>query len=108
MLTPNEAAKFDRINAETDRLRSDVEMLTRELGRQWCVTEALWRVLQEQHGFDETKLRAMVAAVETARKPDPRSGAPTAVPCTKCGRPQAKRHPKCIYCGAERVLEVFE
>jgi hypothetical protein len=108
MWTVNEQGKVDKLRDDTDRLRTNVEDLTREVARLSAIAEALWRLLQEQHGFDETKLSAMVAAVEASHKADPHSGPTPAVLCKRCGRPQAKRHARCMYCGAERAVDVFE
>jgi hypothetical protein len=94
--------------AKAREAHSRIEFLELELIRLSVVTEALWRVLQDAHGWDEKRLQAMVVAIEDARRREATEGGhPHAVPCAKCGRNVSRRSARCLYCGAEHAPDVF-
>ena len=104
---------FDRglandAQAAAQTARSDVEFLRHEVDRLYLVTEALWRLLKDEHGYADASLAQLVAAIgaEHARERSNPEGRPQP-PCEKCGRQLGRRQPKCIWCGAERILDVF-
>lgn len=87
---------------------SRIEFLELELMRLSAVNEALWRILQEEHGWKDVKLQAMVTAIEEARRREHASGErPPQMPCANCGRPLQKRTSKCVYCGTPFSPDVF-
>jgi hypothetical protein len=92
--------------ANLKRALSETDAVVKEVQRLYAVTEALWRILQEEHGYDDQKLRAMIAAIDQADRAASKADR-RAQPCTKCGRPLAKRLPRCIYCGAEHSVDPF-
>lgn len=87
--------------------QTDVALLAMEVKRLHVVCEAMWRILQEQHGWPEEKLRTMVAAIEKSDAEAALKGH-VAPPCSKCGRPLARGKPRCLYCGAEHPVDLFE
>jgi len=83
-------------------LQLDVEKL-------FMITEALWNILKEQHGYTDENLVQMVQDIDlrdgqldgkVARQPNP--------PCSQCGRTLMGKHPVCLYCGAVAVRAPFE
>ncbi len=92
--------------AKLKRAQVETEALVKEVGRLYAITEAMWRILQEQHGYDDEKLRTMIAAIDQADRDAQKAGRP-AVPCPKCGHPLARRLPRCMYCGAEHSVDPF-
>jgi hypothetical protein len=73
------------------------------------ITEALWNILKEQHGYTDENLVQMVQDIDlrdgqldgkVARQPNP--------PCSQCGRTLMGKHPVCLYCGAVAVRAPFE
>ena len=92
--------------ARVKRGLAETEVLVKEVHRLYAITEGLWRILQEEHGYDDEKLRTMIAAIDEAEKAAMKNGRP-AVTCVKCGRPLAKRLPRCMYCGAEHSVDPF-
>ena len=94
--------------AKAREAHSRIEFLELELVRLSIVNEALWRILQEEHGWKDVKLQAMVTAIETARRRENASGDhPPPAPCAKCGRPLSRRVSNCIYCGTPHPPDVF-
>ncbi|MBT3191280.1 MAG: hypothetical protein HN341_01865 [Verrucomicrobia bacterium] len=90
------------VRHQTEYIKSDVEKL-------FMITEALWTILKEQHGYTEDDLIARVEAIDmrdgvldgrvakSAVKPD----------CPECGRKLMGRRPVCLYCGTEVILDPF-
>ena len=77
------------------RLEKKVESLTN-------VTQALWNILQEQHGLSDQELIQRVQQMANGE----RKGAQN---CAECGRVVGKSQTKCMYCGTSRQGEsVFD
>lgn len=94
--------------AKAREAHSRIEFLELEIVRLSVVNEALWRVLQEEHGWKDVKLQAMVTAIEEARRRDAIAGnRPPPMPCSNCGRALSKRHNNCMYCGTPHPPDVF-
>jgi hypothetical protein len=91
------------VRHQTEYVKSDVEKL-------FMITEALWTILKEQHGYTEDDLIARVEAIDlrdgvldgkvakSAVKPD----------CPECGRKLMGKRPVCLYCGTEVILDPFQ
>ena len=87
---------------EGDSTRLDVEKL-------FMITEAMWNILKEKHGYADEDLIRMVQDIDLrdgkldgqiAKQPNP--------PCSNCGRTLMGKHPVCIYCGAVSTRAPFE
>ena len=85
-----------------DDLQVDVEKIL-------MITEALWNILKEKHGYEDDDLLRMVQDIDlrdgqldgkVAKQPNP--------PCTNCGRTLMGRHPVCLYCGSVAIRAPFE
>jgi hypothetical protein len=90
--------------------RSEVEMLKVDVERLLMITEALWTMLREQHGYGDDELVARIAAIDMrdGRLDGKVSASGGAVKCPRCGRAVSKRRPVCIYCGTATVPDPFE
>jgi hypothetical protein len=78
----------------------EIACLKLEIERLLLLSEALWTILKEQHGFDDEELvRRMVTVDLKDGKLDGKVAKTPPSPCPKCKRPVAKRHIRCIYCG---------
>jgi len=73
------------------------------------ITEALWSMLKEQHGYTDEDL------IERVRQIDLRDGkldgkvASTGIKtCASCKRPVSGRHAVCLYCGGALGGDLFE
>ena len=64
------------------------------------ITEALWTLLKQQHGFADEVLTKLIAEIDLRDgKLDGRAAAQSPQPCPFCGRPISTRRPFCLYCG---------
>ena len=89
-------------SAEVSELRTDVERL-------YIITEALWRILKEKHGREESDIIRQVTAIdmEDGRLDGRKAKAPPQ-PCPKCGRVLGKQRMKCLYCGELIATQPFD
>jgi hypothetical protein len=86
--------------------RTEVAELAADVDRLFAITQALWEILKTERGYDDAALRNTVAAFQQTARTRKADGAELP-PCVKCGRPVSRRHPKCIYCGADTPMDLF-
>lgn len=91
------------------RAATEVEMLRYEIERLLMITEALWGILKEKHGYDDMELINRVMDID--RRDGALDGRVAASPpgsCPKCGRTLERRRPFCLYCGQAIARDPFE
>ena len=90
-------------------MRKTIETLSFEIERLLMITEALWTMLAEQHGFTEEELIRRIHEIDLRdERLDGRVAPSPPSPCPHCGRPLEKRRPYCIYCGQLVLRDPFE
>lgn len=88
--------------SQTDFLRADVEKLL-------MITEALWSILKEQHGYTDAELIRRVQEIDLRDGIlDGKVAKQTQPSCPQCHRTLIRNQPKCLYCGAEVEKNLFE
>ncbi len=99
----------ERAGRMAQLVRTQNEAILRDVERLYMITEALWTILKEQHGYTDEELIHRVEDIDlrdgkldgkVARKPNP--------PCKQCNRPIIGRHAVCLYCGAPTRLSPFD
>jgi hypothetical protein len=86
---------------EAARLQMQVERLL-------MITEALWGILKEQHGFDDKELQKRIVEIDLRDgRMDGRVAATPPAPCPKCGRVVPKQSVRCMYCGEPLLMDPF-
>ena len=85
----------NQAQTEVEALREDVEKL-------YMVTEALFRLMQNHHGYTQEDLVAKVQEIdmEDGRLDGRRRSDNEVRPCPQCGRPMRTSRSQCYYCGA--------
>ena len=82
--------------------------LTHDIERLLMITEALWAILKEKHGYTDSELMRRVALIDLRDgKLDGKVSKVEPAPCPRCGKVLNKRHPRCIYCGEAIVQDPF-
>lgn len=90
-----------------ERFQGDVTQL--DIEKLFMITEAIWNILKEKHGYADEDLIQMVQDIDlrdgqldgkVAKQPNP--------PCSQCGRVLMGSHPVCLYCGAVSTRAPFE
>jgi hypothetical protein len=96
--------------ASTQRLPADrLQELEDGIERLLLITEAMWTLLREQHGYDEQELVRRIAAIDMRDgKYDNRVAKAPPKPCPKCNRMLGKHRAKCLYCGEPIVMTPFD
>jgi hypothetical protein len=96
-------------SSEARRAGDKVERLQFDVDRLLMITEALWMILKEEHGYDDAELQRRVTEIDMRDgKLDGRAPRPAPVRCLQCGKTLLKRRPRCIYCGHAAPPNLFE
>ncbi len=80
--------------------QTNVELLTHDIDRLLLITEAMWTLMKQQHGYAEDVLIKLIEEIDSRKaivngmnvKDPPQA-------CPNCGRPNAAKRLFCIYCG---------
>ena len=95
--------------ASARQAKAAAAVMEHHVERLLMITEALWGMLKEQHGYTDEDL------MERVREIDMRDGtldgkvAPSAVKaCPTCKRPVSGRHSACLYCGCVFADGLFD
>ncbi len=101
-------------NAQADTsqsraLRTDLDFLRTDIERLLMITEALWGILKEKHGYTDEELTNRITEIDrrdgavdgrVAQSP-PGSG-------PRCNRTLERKRPYCLYCGQAIAWDPFE
>jgi len=90
--------------------RGLVREVTKDIERLLMISEALWELLKEQHGYSDDDLAKKIAEIDIRDgKLDGRvSGDAQLAKCAECGRPLGKRRATCLYCGTPVARDPFQ
>ncbi|MBC8351218.1 MAG: zinc ribbon domain-containing protein [Planctomycetes bacterium] len=98
-----EQAQFaaHRVEDELIRMQADIERLL-------LITEGLWKVLKEEHGYDDDELVRRVLEVDLKDgKIDGKVASQKPGDCPHCDRPLSQDRRYCLYCGEPTPIELF-
>ncbi|MGE4158330.1 MAG: hypothetical protein AB7F75_04455 [Planctomycetota bacterium] len=90
-----DSAKSNALDAKNaaDAIRNDLDKL-------FMITEALWSILRDKHGYTEAELIERITEIDlkdgVINNRGPKAGP---VACAHCHRPNSARHAACSYCG---------
>lgn len=102
------------LGAEASRMaedtRRDSEGLRFDIEKLFMITQALWTLLKEQHGYSDDDLIARIQQIDLQDGRLDGKVARTRVnpDCPQCGRKLIGKHPVCLYCGTEVALDPFD
>jgi hypothetical protein len=89
------------VRTQNESIISDVEKL-------FMITQVLWTILKEEHGYTEDDLRNRIQALDLADgKLDGKMAKSEKPDCPQCGRKLMGSRPVCLYCGATVVRDPF-
>jgi hypothetical protein len=98
-------------SARVDARRADsrAEALELDVERLLMISEALWTILKEKHGYSDDDLRQRIMDIDLRDgKLDGRLADSAPGKCPQCERPLMKRRPRCMYCGEIVGVAAFE
>ena len=98
----------DAAQRDAREAQENVEFMRQDINRLLLITEALWMLLKQQHGYTDEDLTKVVTEIDLrdgvadgkANKVGPK-------PCPYCGRMVAAHHATCIFCGQAVPLDLF-
>ena len=91
-----------------DRLREDLQRMRGDIERLLMIAEALWSMVQEQHGYTDEELFRRITEIDLSDgRADGRVAPSPPAACPACGRRVSRRHTLCLYCGRPMVSDPF-
>ena len=88
------------------RSLQDFEMrLGENFDRLTLICRALWELMREQNNLTEEDLLKKVKEIDLLDGVLDKKLRNPPKKCSKCGRAVSKRHMRCIYCGAESLMD---
>lgn len=89
--------------------RAEITALKKDIEKLYMITESLWAILKQKHGYTDENLAQMIKIIDAqdgnsdgkkAKSPNPE--------CHNCGRVLMDHQSTCLYCGAENIRDPFE
>jgi len=111
-----EMARANRAEAAGERaartaaeVRTQTEAITCDVEKLFMITEALWTILKEQHGYSDDDLIGKIQEIDLRDgKLDGKVAKQNNPACPQCKRALIGKHPVCLYCGTEVTRGPFE
>ncbi|MHC4250609.1 MAG: hypothetical protein ACYS9X_15895 [Planctomycetota bacterium] len=101
-------AAADAAGSAARDARSEVEYLKSEVERLLMISEALWTLVKEQHGYDDEVLAERIRAIDMKDgRLDGRVARSAPAACPSCGRTLSRQRPVCMYCGSDGGQDPF-
>jgi hypothetical protein len=99
----------DRAATEATQTRSQVESIQMDVERLLMITEALWTMLKDEHGYTDDQLIQKVQEIDLRDgRLDGKVAKQPPSKCPQCGRAVSARRPMCIFCGAACTRDPFQ
>lgn len=92
-----------QVRTQNEAMQIDIEKL-------FMITEALWMIVQQEHGYTEADLTRLIQDIDLRDgRLDGKVAKAAANPeCPQCGRTLIGKRPICLYCGAAVTRDPFE
>lgn len=91
----------NRVEDQFGRVGVDIERLL-------LLTEALWSLLKEEHGYEDEELVRRVLEIDSRDgRIDGRLAAKPPEDCPHCNRPVPSERRYCLYCGEPVPVQLF-
>ena len=88
--------------------QSDVGAVKFDIERLLMITEALWLMLKEQHGYEDAELAKRIEEIDLRDgRLDGRVEKSKPPECPDCKRISTKNRPVCLYCGTPIQGDTF-
>lgn len=96
-------------SAQARSVRTDLDFLRTDIERLLMITEALWDILKEKHGYTDEELTNRVTEIDRRDgKVDGRVAQSPPGTCPRCNRTLERKRPYCLYCGQAISWDPFE
>lgn len=99
----------ERAAATATQARSQVELMQMDVERLLMITEALWTMLRDEHGYADEQLIRKVQEIDLRDgRLDGKVAKQPPSKCPKCGRAISARRPICVFCGTASTDDPFK
>ena len=89
--------------------RAKAEAMEYDIEKLLMITEALWSILKEQHGYADEELIRRIQDIDLRDgRLDGKVATEENPACPECGRTLIGKHPVCLYCGTAVMRNPFE
>lgn len=90
-------------------VRSQNEIIIADVEKLFMITQVLWTILKEEHGYTEEDLQNRIEAIDLSDgKLDGKVAKMENPDCPQCDRKLMGKRPVCLYCGATVQRDPFE
>ena len=90
------------VRRQNESMQYDIEKL-------FMITEALWIILKDRHGYTDDQLAQMLQDIDLRDgKLDNKVAKQQNPSCPQCQRTLMGKHPVCLYCGTPAARDPFE
>ncbi len=88
--------------------QTNVELFKHDIDRLLLITEAMWTLMKQQHGYTDDTLVKLIQDIDHLRtSPDGITRKDPPVVCSACNRPNTNTRTFCIYCGKPLPMNPF-
>jgi hypothetical protein len=104
-------AEFRAMGAEDQARRTSERMdeVDVDIERLLMLTEALWSMIKEEHGYEDEALVQRVLEIDARDgRIDGKLAVDRPADCPHCQRPLVKNRRYCLYCGEPTPVELFQ
>ncbi|MEM0924735.1 MAG: hypothetical protein AAGJ83_01735 [Planctomycetota bacterium] len=97
-------------HSAADRVRTENESLGVDIEKLFLITQALWTIMKDQHGYTDEELAKKVTELDLldGKLDGKLEKSPERPDCDKCGRKLMARRNICMYCGHRQAVAPFE
>jgi hypothetical protein len=99
----------ERAAEKATQARSQLELMRMDIDRLFMISEALWTLLRDEHGYTDDQLIQKVKEIDMGD--GHLNGKPAKQPpstCSQCGRAMSARRTTCVFCGTENAGDPFQ
>jgi len=98
-----------RASRTASEARTQNEAQQYDIEKLFMITEALWAILKQQHGYTDEQLGEMIQKIDMRDgKLDGKVAKRQNPSCPSCDRVLLGKHPVCLYCGTAVHRDPFE
>ncbi len=98
----------ERAVGDAAQARAITQALELDIEKLFMITEALWSILKEHHGYADEHLAKMLQMIDMrSGKLDGRGARQPNPACPQCNRTIIGRHSVCLYCGGAVKRDPF-
>jgi hypothetical protein len=91
-----------------EEAHSQVDQMRTEIDRLMMISQSLWEILKEEHGYTDEVLANRIKEIDLRDgKLDGKVAKQGPIACPKCGRANRLNRPACLYCGTPLSQQPF-